>query len=92
MAKYRHNLPQLLNDLFITDGGLETTLIFHEGWELPEFASFDLLRHQHGHTALQKYFHTYCNLAKNYGVGLILESATWRANPDWGSKLGYSSA
>jgi hypothetical protein len=45
MAKYRHNLPQLLNDLFITDGGLETTLIFHEGWELPEFASFDLLRH-----------------------------------------------
>ncbi|PSB57403.1 homocysteine S-methyltransferase family protein [Chamaesiphon polymorphus] len=92
MTQYRNNLPQLSGDLFITDGGMETTLIFHEGWELPEFASFDLLKHEAGFQAIQKYFRTYCNLAKNYGVGLILESVTWRANPDWGHKLGYSSA
>lgn len=92
MTKYRNNLPQLSGDLFITDGGMETTLIFHEGWELPEFASFDLLKHEAGYQAIEKYFRTYCNLAKNYGVGLILESVTWRANPDWGHKLGYSSA
>jgi S-methylmethionine-dependent homocysteine/selenocysteine methylase len=92
MTKYRNNLPQLSGDLFITDGGLETTLIFHGGWELPEFASFVLLQHEAGYAALQQYFQTYCNLAKNYGVGLILESATWRANPEWGSKLGYNAA
>jgi S-methylmethionine-dependent homocysteine/selenocysteine methylase len=92
MTKYRNHLPQLSGDLFITDGGMETTLIFHEGWELPEFASFDLLKHEAGERAIQKYFRTYCNLAKNYGVGLILESVTWRANPDWGKKLCYSSA
>jgi S-methylmethionine-dependent homocysteine/selenocysteine methylase len=92
MTKYRNHLPQLSGDLFITDGGMETTLIFHEGWELPEFASFDLLKHEAGYQAIQKYFRTYCNLAKNYGVGSILESATWRANPDWGNKLGYNSA
>jgi S-methylmethionine-dependent homocysteine/selenocysteine methylase len=92
MTKYRNHLPQLSGDLFITDGGMETTLIFHEGWELPEFASFDLLKHEAGYQAIQKYFRTYCNLAKNYGIGLILESVTWRANPDWGHKLGYSSA
>ncbi|MGL5062283.1 MAG: hypothetical protein ACRC62_20090 [Microcoleus sp.] len=91
MALYRNNLPQLTNDLFITDGGLETTLIFHEGWDLPEFAAFDLLKHDAGYQALDRYFRTYVNLARTYQVGLILESATWRANPDWGNKLGYDA-
>jgi S-methylmethionine-dependent homocysteine/selenocysteine methylase len=91
MAQYRHNLPQLSGDLFLTDGGLETTLIFHDGLDLPSFAAFDLLKHQAGYQALQKYFRTYAAMARNYQVGLILESATWRANPDWGTKLGYSN-
>jgi S-methylmethionine-dependent homocysteine/selenocysteine methylase len=92
MAKYRHHLPQLSSDLFITDGGLETTLIFREGIDLPDFAAFDLLRYDAGYQALQKYFCTYATLARNYKVGLILESATWRANSAWGTKLGYSDA
>jgi hypothetical protein len=29
MTKYRHQLPQLTGDLFLSDGGIETTLIFH---------------------------------------------------------------
>jgi S-methylmethionine-dependent homocysteine/selenocysteine methylase len=91
MAQYRDNLPQLSRDLFITDGGIETTLIFLEGLNLPDFAAFDLLKNDTGYQALQKYFQTYAALARNYQVGLILESATWRANPDWGTKLGYSS-
>jgi len=44
MAQYRRNLPQLTGGLFLTDGGIETTLIFHEGHELPLFAAFDLLK------------------------------------------------
>lgn len=91
MAQYRSNLPQLSSDLFITDGGIETTLIFQEGLDLPDFAAFDLLRHATGEQALQKYFRTYATLARTYQVGLVLESATWRANPDWGTKLGYDS-
>ncbi|MBF2026894.1 MAG: homocysteine S-methyltransferase family protein [Oscillatoriales cyanobacterium C42_A2020_001] len=90
MAQYRHNLPQLSNDLFLTDGGLETTLLFREGLDLPEFAAFVLLKTQSGYEALKNYFRTYARIACNYQTGLILESATWRANPDWGSKLGYS--
>jgi S-methylmethionine-dependent homocysteine/selenocysteine methylase len=89
MAKYRNRLPQLSSDLFLTDGGIETTLIFHEGLELPDFAAFDLLKHHEGYRALQKYFRTYAALARDYKVGFILESATWRANSDWGAKLGY---
>ncbi|MBW4422692.1 MAG: homocysteine S-methyltransferase family protein [Myxacorys californica WJT36-NPBG1] len=90
MAKYRHNLPQLSDDLFLTDGGIETTLIFHEGLDLPHFAAFDLFRYSEGQKALEKYFRTYAALATDYQVGLVLESATWRANSDWATKLGSS--
>jgi S-methylmethionine-dependent homocysteine/selenocysteine methylase len=91
MARYRQHLPQLSGSLFLTDGGIETTLIFHEGLTLPYFAAFDLLKHDESIAALQKYFRTYADIARRYGVGCILESATWRASPDWGTKLGYST-
>ena len=91
MAKYRDNLPQLSGDLFLTDGGIETTLIFHDGFELPEFAAFDLLKHNDGREALAKYFRTYAVLARENEVGFVLESATWRASRAWGRKLGYSN-
>jgi S-methylmethionine-dependent homocysteine/selenocysteine methylase len=89
MAQYRSALPQLGGDLFLTDGGLETTLIFHDGLELPDFAAYDLLRRPEGEAALQKYFCAYAALAKRFGVGLILESATWRASRDWAERLGH---
>jgi len=90
MARYRNALPQLGGGFFLTDGGIETTLIFLEGLELPDFAAFDLLKRPEGEAALRKYFRTYAELAKRHGAGLILEAATWRANPDWGKRLGYS--
>ena len=89
-SKYRSTLPQLEGDFFMTDGGIETTLIFLEGQELPFFAAFHLLRTQEGENVLRKYFRTYGELARTFSTGLILETATWRANPDWGEKLGYS--
>ena len=90
MARYRTDLPQLSADLFLTDGGIETTLIFHDGLALPHFAAFDLLKSAAGRDALNRYFSSYAALAKRYRVGCILESATWRASADWGDKLGYS--
>ena len=91
MSKYRHALPQLTDGLFLTDGGIETTLIFNEGLELPHFAAFHLLRSSESEAALYKYFRTYAEIAKRFAAGLILESATWRANADWGIRLGYRS-
>ncbi|MDX1964704.1 MAG: homocysteine S-methyltransferase family protein [Pirellulales bacterium] len=75
---------------YLTDGGLETTLIYHRGWELPHFAAFQLLRTAAGETALREYYRDYAELAKKYQTGLLLESATWRASADWGMRLGYS--
>ena len=89
MNNNRNSLPQLGDGLFLTDGGIETTLIFHEGLELPDFAAFHLLKTNEGEAALRKYFRTYADLARRFGTGLILESATWRSSSDWGARLGY---
>jgi homocysteine S-methyltransferase len=89
-AKYRHALPQMSDKLFLTDGGIETTLIFHQGQELPHFAAFDLMRTRDGQAELARYYAPYVELAKRDGRGLVLESATWRSNPEWGARLGYS--
>ena len=85
------NLPHETSDWFLTDGGLETTLVFHQNWELPHFAAFDLLRSKMGYQALRDYYERYCKLAEKYRTHFILESPTWRANPDWASRLGYST-
>ncbi len=90
MAKYRSNLPQLTGDIFLLDGGIETTMVFHEGLDLPYFAAFHLLDNPEGEAALQTYFHNYCKLAQIHNVGFILEAVTWRASSDWAVKLGYS--
>jgi homocysteine S-methyltransferase len=89
--RYRDRLPQLAGGTFITDGGMETTLIFHQGFELPCFASFVLLEDAAGRQALRSYFDPYITIASEHGVGFVLDSPTWRASPDWGAKLGYSS-
>jgi S-methylmethionine-dependent homocysteine/selenocysteine methylase len=81
---------KLNGDVYLTDGGIETTLIFHEGLELPHFAAFHLLKDRQGTEALRKYYRTYADLARRYDVGFIYESPTWRASRDWGAKLGYS--
>jgi S-methylmethionine-dependent homocysteine/selenocysteine methylase len=92
MPKYRNHLPQLDGGIFLTDGGLETTLIFHDKLELPYFAAFRLLNDRAGSDALRKYYCSYATIACTNGFGFVLESPTWRANPDWSEKLGYSNA
>jgi S-methylmethionine-dependent homocysteine/selenocysteine methylase len=89
MSKYRRQLPQLGRKLFLTDGGLETTLIFHDRLELPCFAAFDLLKDDAGVDILRRYFDPYIDAARRHGLGFLLEAPTWRANADWGAKLGY---
>jgi S-methylmethionine-dependent homocysteine/selenocysteine methylase len=91
MSKYRNNLPQLKDNLFVTDGGLETTLVFHHGLELPLFAAFDLLKDEQGIDTLRRYYEQYANIAHQQGLGFVLEAPTWRANPDWAHQLGYDT-
>jgi len=85
-------LPQLDGSPFLTDGGLETTLVFHDGIDLPFFAAFDLLRSADGRDRLARYYEDYVSIAVKAGTGFILESPTWRANSDWAERMGISPA
>src|SRR5689334_20551092 len=76
----------------ITDGGLETTLIYREGVELPHFAAFVLLDEPDGAARLRRYYEPYVEIARRHGVRALLDTPTWRANADWGALLGYDSA
>ncbi|MCL9998541.1 MAG: homocysteine S-methyltransferase family protein [Erythrobacter sp.] len=82
-------LPQL-QSIFLTDAGLETDLIFNHGIDLPHFASIALLASASGTSALENYFRDFLDLAVRKNCGIVLESATWRASPDWAEPLGLT--
>jgi S-methylmethionine-dependent homocysteine/selenocysteine methylase len=92
MAKYRSALPQLGGQLFLADGGLETTLVFLERVPLPEFAAYPLVATSEGEALLRAYFRPYADLALRHATGFVLEAPTWRANADWGARLGHDRA
>lgn len=84
MFKYRDNIPMLSNEIFFTDGGLETTIIFKKEIDLPYFAAFILLKNDEGRKILKEYFESYLDIAKKYQVNFTLESTTCRASTNWG--------
>lgn len=90
MAKYRNQLPQLSDRFFITNGGLETTLVYHEKMELPCFAAFHVLKDESGCQWLKNHLIKFVKIAQKYEVGITLVSPTWRASLDWLRKIGYS--
>ncbi|GED96066.1 homocysteine S-methyltransferase family protein [Gordonia crocea] len=83
-------LPEISHG-WVTDGGLETDLIFHRGIDLPDFAAFPLLEDRSGRSELESYYRDYARVAAKADAGLILETPTWRANADWGARLGYGA-
>jgi S-methylmethionine-dependent homocysteine/selenocysteine methylase len=87
----RAELPHLSGRAFVTDGGMETTLVFRHGLELPCFAAFHLLRDDAGTETLRSYFDPYLAIAREHDVGLVLDAPTWRASGDWGRQLGYGA-
>jgi S-methylmethionine-dependent homocysteine/selenocysteine methylase len=87
----RASLPIDDGSLFLTDAGMETALIFHQGQELPSFATFPLLESESGRDALRTYYEPFLELARTRGTGFILGGCTWRASADWGTELGYDA-
>jgi homocysteine S-methyltransferase len=81
-----------MSTLVLTDSGLETWLVFHRGVDLPDFAAFPLLDDPDGRAHLAEYFRDHMQIAARAGAPLVLETPTWRANADWGARLGYEAA
>ena len=75
----------------LTDSGLETWLVFHHGVDLPDFAAFPLLDDADGRRLLSAYFRDHLRVAEQARSRIVLETPTWRANADWGARLGYDA-
>lgn len=80
------------SDLLVTDGGLETHLVFEAGIDLPDFAAFPLVDDEEGRAALLRYYRAHLDVAGRHGLRFVIDTPTWRANPDWGARLGYGAA
>lgn len=91
MSKYRLELPQLGDEVFLHYTGMETDLIFNRGMELPGFASYPMLESDSGREVLRKYCLRFMDVAKQAGAGAILDSVTWVANRDRGQQIGYDA-
>lgn len=76
--------------LWLTDGGLETVLVFLEGLDLPQFASFPLLESDAGQAALLRYMTAFLDEAAAQNAGFVLDTVTWRASVGWGKVMGLS--
>ncbi|MFC0587871.1 homocysteine S-methyltransferase family protein [Novosphingobium aquiterrae] len=84
-------VPTLGGAPFLTDAGLETCMVFKDGLDLPAFASFVLVDGP-GRPNLDAYYRQFLALAERLGTGFVLDTPSWRANPDWGDQLGLDRA
>jgi homocysteine S-methyltransferase len=84
-------MPKSESSLLLTDSGLETVLVFHHQVDLPDFASFPLLDDERGRGLLTDYYRAHLSVAEDLGIGIVLETPTWRASSHWGSRLGYDT-
>ena len=91
LDRQHSTLPQLVGERLLVDGGLETTLVYRDGIELPDFAAFVLIDDASGRARLRSYFEGYLEIAREAGAGFVLETPTWRASADWGHRLGYNT-
>ena len=81
-----------LSTPIVTDGGLETWLLFLNDIDLPAFAAYPLVDDPHGRALLVEYYERYLAIAAANGAAALLEAPTWRANPDWALTLGHDRA
>ena len=84
-------LPHQTDRLYLTDGGIETWLMYKEGFELPHFCDFQFLADARGREALRKYYREFALIARQQRAGYVFCSLTYRASRDWGQLLGLSS-
>ena len=85
-------LPHQTDRIFLTDGGIETWLMYKRGFELPHFSAYQLLDDPAGRAALEQYYRDFAALARERRTAYIFCSLTYRASRDWGRLLGFSDA
>ncbi|OQE36964.1 hypothetical protein PENCOP_c011G08649 [Penicillium coprophilum] len=91
MASQSKTLPQLASSkLFLTEVGLETTLVYKRDIHLPCFSALPLLSTEEGTETLLSLYKEYVDIALANSAGIVLETRTWRGSPAWAPQLDLS--
>ncbi|MDS9470097.1 homocysteine S-methyltransferase family protein [Paracoccus sp. MBLB3053] len=80
-----------LDRIWIAWTGMETDLIFNHGYDLRSFAAFPMLDSEEGRARLRGYYDAQIQIGGDFGVGIILDTPTWMANPDRALAVGYKA-
>lgn len=76
--------------LYLTEGGIETEMMYKWGFDLPHFAMFPLLDNPEAMAAMRGMYRRYLDVAAKHGMCALMGGLDYRASPDWGALLGYS--
>ena len=76
----------------LSDSGMETDLIFHEGFDLPLFASFPCLKIRKARTPFATTTDATSRSPRDAKVGFVFEAVTSRASIAWARQLGLDEA
>lgn len=76
---------------YITEGGIETEIMYKWGFEMPHFAMFPLLDNPKAAEAIRGMYRRYLDVVAKYGHNALIGGFDYRASPDWGALLGYSA-
>ncbi|SFB84432.1 homocysteine S-methyltransferase family protein [Tropicimonas isoalkanivorans] len=82
--------PQQPGKLWLTEGGIETEIMYKWGHELPQFAMFPLLDNPAALQAMQDMWRRSLDVAAQHGFSMVMNGLDYRASPDWAALLGYS--
>lgn len=86
-----HDFPPRLDDrIYITEGGIETEILYKWGFELPEFSMYPLLDNADAMKTIHAMFDRVFAAAAAHDAGIVLAGLDYRASPDWAEKIGYS--
>ena len=77
---------------YLTEGGTETEIMFRHGYELRDFAMFELMSNPAAVKDLAGMYRRLLDTIARHGFAAMLAGFDYRASPDWGAKLGYSPA
>ena len=92
MNTYKNFPSQQPDHYYMCEGGTETEVMYKHGFELPHFAMFPLLENPDAVSVMREMFRNYLKIAAKHRMSALMGGLDYRASPDWGTLLGYSSA
>jgi S-methylmethionine-dependent homocysteine/selenocysteine methylase len=69
--------------IILTDGGIETRIIYEFKYAIDDFESFELLEDESGRDILRQIYQSYADVGVRYGLPIQLGTPTWRASRKW---------